>query len=270
MCTGDYGNDAEMMDKYCPQASYLQSMINTSTGDGHKMAMWIGAEMELGPHGVMVHGPAGPMSNTPFLQVNLLGERFQNEDVPVQSNTNAVQRQPGEISWQVFDSKYPDELLNMGIGLGKHMVVTEKIRLDIEESAVKADTLEELAKKMGVPVNNFIATVSRYNKLARSGRDVDFGKCPDRMTTIEKPPYYAGEGKYGLYIVAGGLNVNTRLQSLDNNWQVIPGIYLAGNTVGNRFGTDYPTTCPGLSHGLAIFHGRLAGKNAATLENPDM
>jgi fumarate reductase flavoprotein subunit len=59
------------------------------------------------------------------------------------------------------------------------------------------------------------------------------------------------------------LNINRKLQPLDKDWEVIPGIYLAGNTMGNRFAVDYPTMCPGLSHGMAIYLGRIAGMNAA-------
>ena len=53
---------------------------------------------------------------------------------------------------------------------------------------------------------------------------------------------------------------------MDNDWKVIPGLYLAGNTVGNRFAVDYPTICPGISHGMALHFGRVAGINATTLE----
>jgi fumarate reductase flavoprotein subunit len=119
---------------------------------------------------------------------------------------------------------------------------------------------------MELPVDVFTATVARYNELARLGKDLDFGKRPDRLTTIEKPPFYAGKGFYGLLTVMGGLNLNTRMQALDRDWEVIPGLYLAGNTMGNRFAVDYPTLAPGLSHGMALHFGRIAGKNAATLE----
>jgi fumarate reductase flavoprotein subunit len=60
------------------------------------------------------------------------------------------------------------------------------------------------------------------------------------------------------------LNLNTSLQPLDKHWHAIPGLFLAGNTMGNLFAGDYPTMCPGLSHGMAIYFGRLAGRNAAT------
>ena len=264
LCTGDYGNNAEMMAKYCPQSAYLASMIPTSTGDGHMMAMWIGAVMEPGPHTPMVHGPAGPLLSSAFLQVNLFGERFQNEDVPIQSNVNAVERQPGRTTWQVFDSKYPEQLPYYGIGLGKIIFATEKVKQDVAKSAIKANSIEDLAVKMKLPVEKFKATIERYNEMARSGKDIDFGKRADRLFPIENPPYYAGKSGYSLLAIMGGLNVNQKLQPLDKDWEVIPGIYLAGNTMGNRFAVDYPTMCPGLSHGMAIHFGRIAGLNAVS------
>jgi fumarate reductase flavoprotein subunit len=264
LCTGDYSNNAAMMAQYCPQSSYLGAMIPTSTGDGHMMAMWIGAMMEPGPHMPMIHGPAGPLLSSAFLQVNLIGERFQNEDVPIQSNVNAVERQPGKVAWQVFDSKYPEELPYHGIGLGKIIVATDTIRQKVAEAAIMASSIEELAVKMKMPVEAFKATVKRYNKLARTGRDLDFGKRPDRLFPIDRPPYYAGKSGYSLLAVLGGLNVNRNLQPLDKDWNIIPGIYLAGNTMGNRFAVDYPTMCPGLSHGMAIHFGRIAGLNAGS------
>jgi len=262
LCTGDYGNNAEMMAKYCPQSAYLAPTILTSTGDGHMMAMWIGAVMEPGPHTPMVHGPAGPLLSAAYLQVNLLGERFQNEDVPIQSNVNAVERQPDRVAWQVFDSKYPAELPYHGLGLGKIIIATEKIRQEVAKIAITANSIQELAVKMKLPIETFKATIKRYNELARLGKDLDFGKRSDRLSPIDKPPYYAGKSGYSLLTVLGGLNINDKLQPLDNNWEVIPGIYLAGNTMGNRFAVDYPTMCPGLSHGMSIHFGRIAGLNA--------
>ena len=64
-------------------------------------------------------------------------------------------------------------------------------------------------------------------------------------------------------VVLGGLNTNLKFQPLDKDNKVIPGLYLAGNTVGRRFAVDYPTMCPGLSHSLAWMSGRFAGQNAA-------
>ena len=127
-----------------------------------------------------------------------------------------------------------------------------------------ADTLDELSQKMGIPLGTFKQTVARYNELAVQGKDLDFGKRPDRFAPIDEPPFYAGIIEQSILVVLGGLNVNPRLQPLDGDWKVIPGLYLAGNTVGNRFAVDYSTMCPGLTHGMAYVTGRLAALNAAT------
>ncbi len=266
LCTGDYAYNSEMMAKYCPDTVYLGTILKTATGDGHQMAMWIGAVMEPAPHAPMVHSLSGPLGSCAFLQVNLNGERFQNEDVPCVYYITAVERQPGKEAWQVFDSKYEEELPNMGTGLGKTPYLTDRARDFINNQAMRADTIEELAEMMEVPVDTFKATIERYNELVRLGKDLDFGKRADRLTTVEKPPFFAGKGFYWFMCAMGGLIVNTKLQPLDKDFKVIPGLYLGGNIIGNRFGVKYPSMLPGLSNGMAIHFGRVAGINVATLE----
>jgi len=277
LCTGDYGSDSEMMQKYCPIATdvalenniymnnpyyVIEAPEPLNVGDGHKMAMLIGAVMEPGPHAPVAHATIGALGNTPHLRVNIEGYRYENEDVPGQSIANALVRQPGKKVWQVCDSKWEEELPKMGVGLGKFVIVNNMVRARFKEFAVEAETVEELARKIKVPVQTFKATVDRYNELARLGKDLDFGKRPDRLTTIDKPPFYAGPIRQEFLVVLGGLNTNIMLQPLDANRKVIPGLYLAGNTVGNRFAVDYPTMCPGLTHGMAWVTGRLAALNA--------
>ena len=154
----------------------------------------------------------------------------------------------------------------MGIGLVKINEATDETRERVEKLCFKADTIEELGKKMKVPVDTFKATVARYNEMARAGKDWEFSKRPDRLTTIDRPPYYGGKGRYFFLAAMGGIMVNTSLQALDKNRKAIPGLYLAGNTMGNRFAVDYPTICPGICNGMALHFGRVAGKNAATAE----
>ena len=64
-------------------------------------------------------------------------------------------------------------------------------------------------------------------------------------------------------VVLSGLKINTKLQVLDTERNVIPGLYAAGNVSGSFFGNGYPTTVPGLTHSRAWTFGRLAGLNAA-------
>ena len=130
-------------------------------------------------------------------------------------------------------------------------------------NVLTAKTIEELARKMDVPANTFELTVARYNKLAREGKDLDFGKHHDRLTTCEKPPFYACKMEARYMVILGGLKVNTRLQVLDRSGDAIPGLYAAGNVSGSFFGNVYPTTIPGLTHSRAWTFGHLAGLNAA-------
>jgi fumarate reductase flavoprotein subunit len=218
--------------------------------------------MQSSPHAPMAHATAGPLNNAPFLRVNAEGRRYENEDVPAQSIANSMSTQPGKLAWQIFDSNYAEALPRMGMGLGRFPTVTPLMKEGVDQSA-KADTIEELAKKVGLPVKTFKATVDRYNELCRQGRDLDYGKMPERMTPLVKPPFYAGVTRRDFLVVLGGLNTNMKFQPLDDQNQVIPGIYLAGNMVGNRFAVDYPVMCPGLSHGLAYVSGRLCGQYAA-------
>ena len=281
LCTGDYGNNPRMMQQYCPLGADIALENNIymtrnedlrvapeplNTGDGYQMVMRIGGVMGPGPHAPMAHATAGPLGNAPFLRVNLNGERYENEDVTAQSIANSLNHQPRKKAWQIFDSKWQEELTHMGIGLGRFYSVTEKVRNDFETLAVRAETLDELAEKIGVPAKTFAATVARYNTMVKNGRDADFGKNPERLTPLTEPPYYAGLTKQEFLVVLGGLNANLKQQPLDADNKPIPGIYLAGNMIGNRFAIDYPVMCAGLSHGLAYVTGRLAGKYAAAEE----
>lgn len=281
LCTGDYGNNPWMMDKYCATAAgvalknniymtWNENLRNApeplNTGDGHQMAMRIGAVMEPSPHAPVSHVALGPLGNDAFLRVNAEAARYENEDVPGQSIANSLARQPGELAWQIFDDKWPEEVGRMGIGLGKLYEHNEIMRDRVEQLAIKADSIEDLAIKMRVPVEALKATVERYNEFARTGNDLDFGKRFDRLTTLEKAPFYGGCIRQEFLVVLGGLNTNSRLQPLDATRRIIPGLYLAGNTVGNRFAQDYPTMCPGLTHGMAYVTGRLAGLYAASEE----
>jgi fumarate reductase flavoprotein subunit len=263
LCTGDYANNPEMIARYCPEVEEL-GLIRTATGDGHQMAMWIGAMMEPGPHAKMIHPAPAPLGNCAYLQVNIRGERFQNEDVPCECYCSAVRRQPGKTAWQIFDSKYKEAFPNMGIGHMKRNQDTEGNDTLVEKEALKAFTLTELAEKIGVPAEKFKATVERYNELSRLGKDLDFGKRSDRLTTIEFPPFYAGKTDELLFGIMGGIMVNPCLQPIDNNWEGIPGLYLGGNIMGGRYGVEYPSMLPGLSNGMAMYFGRVAGLNAAS------
>lgn len=281
LCTGDYGNDPEMLKTYIPSSENIYGITfsdKNNTGDGHKMGLWVGAAIDEPPHAPMYfdQGLEGlpptykpvPLTRQPWLGVNIRGERFANEDLPYGYVSRSMLQQPGHMKWVIWDAKWPEEAPKFGMTACKAMTPPlhnpEEIDELIEKGIIKtADTIEELAQKMDVPVDTFKATVERYNELAKLGEDKDFGKRAACLTTIEKPPFYAAKLAVTLLVTLGGLKVNDKLQVLDTSNNVIPGLYAAGNTSGCFFSNDYPNIMPGLSHGRCITLGYLAGKNAA-------
>jgi len=267
LASGDYSYNEEMVEKYFPSQGLKKGLVPTSMGEGHQMAMWIGAVMEKPPH-----APLNDMSHVlgtdAFLLVSRLGERYCNEDLDSEAMARQAEEQNG--CWVVFDSTWPEDLPHMGLGFYRIFRATEKTHKNLQEklangTVVEAGTIEGLAGKMKVPVDTFKKTVTRYNELVKGRRDLDFGKRPDRMTAVDTPPFYAGwtPNPDSPMIIFGGLLTNDRLQPLDTRGKAIPGLYLAGNTVGGRFKQAYPLLCPGISHGMAMTTGYLAGKFAA-------
>ena len=296
LSTGDISSDREMLTHYAPQAlrygqffsSFDRDGDMVNTGDSHKMALWAGTAMEDGPYAPMTHSlGTNSVGIDPFLMVNQDGERFANEDAGAQELQNQIKRQKGGVTYQVFDSKWKEQLQYMPQCFGgvTHYIPPEdedKYQHAINHfaagyasdtyfqgevdagSIIPADTLEELAEKIGVPFDAFNATVERYNELAHNGKDVDFGKVPTRLFPVENPPYYAVPfGDSGMLVVIGGIDCDTRCRALDADKNPVPGLYVAGNTMGGRFLVDYPVVVAGASHSMAMSFGRLAGRAAA-------
>ena len=242
------------------------------------MGLWVGSGMDDLPHCIMrfdmpTKGGFFNLARQPWMYVNINGERFMNEDLPWAYECSQIIQQPGQVCWSVWDAKYNDEWPIMksqcckNMGAPTFLWSDELIPPALENgSLLKADSLEELAELMEVPVDAFVATANRYTELAQGGKDLDFGKHPDRLTTLEQAPYYAMQVGTVHLVTLGGLTINTSLQVLDTAGQVIPGLYAAGNVSGGFFGDEYPTTSPGLSHGRAWTFGRLAGLAAARRE----
>ncbi|SDE56894.1 FAD-dependent oxidoreductase [Sporomusa acidovorans] len=283
LATGDIGGNQEMCEAYAPlalkanESQYIP--VGMNTGDGHKMGMWAGGAMEDAPFATAIHPQAFSFLSYFFLFVNQQGKRFMNEDTWVQAKSLETMRQPeGPWAFSIYDAKWPEEVkASLPIGGGMFWdwmghIHGEEWKPDMDQKflqgyleegkkAWKADTLDELAGKIGVPADVFKATVARYNELAKTKEDTDFGKRPELLTTIEKPPFYANKFGGALLVVTAGLNVDTKLRVLDAKQNPIPGLYAVGNVSGGLYGVDYPTIIDGNSHGRALTWGYLAGKN---------
>jgi len=297
LCTGDYGSDRQMVKKYCWEGvseipslypimtdmAYAKQGISgpfnnePNTGDGHKMGMWIGAAIDNPPHCAMLFdytiwskGKLFNLARQPWLYVNLKGERFMNEDLPWGYECSQLMQQPRNIAWSIWDAKWEQEAPELksqcckNMGPPTYLWNPKWLGEEIENGNVlTAHTIKELAQLMQVPIKTFKDTVDRYNEMARNKKDLDFGKHPDRLTTLERPLFFASQVTAVYLVILGGLQINPELQVLDTEGNVIPGLYAAGNVSGSFFGDHYPTTIPGLSHSRAWTFGRLAGLNAA-------
>ena len=283
LATGDIGGDPEMLAKYCPLAlkpkknGYFPAGLNT--GDGHKMAFWAGAAMEDASWALSLHLISYAMYSFFFLHVNRLGKRFMNEDTWSQAKSIRILMQPqwgdGDWAFSVFDSKWFEEigervhlaggqfteplLQEYGQPWDEKNGVREAIEAYIQKGACHvADTLEELAEKMEVPADTFVATVNRYNELVKLGVDLDYGKRSELLTSIEKPPYYALKFGPAILNVFGGVLTDLNMRVLDNSQNPIPGLYAVGNVAGGLHGVDYPLLLNGNSHSRALVWARQA------------
>ena len=296
LASGEYASNPEMLAYYAPEAvennvpvmwtSFDVEGNPTNTGDGLKMGAWIGAAIQQ-RHAPMVHymGDMATVGNSPFLRLNLLGKRFMDEDVPALQVQSATESVPGKKFWTIWDANWADQLqyFQPRFGSANYAVdtptpenlgfqdVNPYVMRDACEKAAEAgmllrgETLEELLAQMEDmrDVEAALASIERYNELARNGEDVDFGKPAKRMFPIETGPFYAFEsGMNFLLACCGGLVSDEDCRVYDTEDQIIPGIYVCGNIQGNRFAVNYPVALSGLSHSMCMFYGYTAAHNA--------
>ena len=116
----------------------------------------------------------------------------------------------------------------------------------------------------GMDVETAKASIERYNELARAGEDTDFFKSPQRLFALENGPFYAAECGCALTLGnLGGLESDEDCHVYNTDRELIPGLYAAGATQGGRFAVQYPISLKGLSCGMCMVYGKIAGENAA-------
>jgi succinate dehydrogenase/fumarate reductase flavoprotein subunit len=124
---------------------------------------------------------------------------------------------------------------------------------------VKADSLKELAGKIGKNPDTLEKTVAAWNKSCAAGNDSEFGRDPKRMAPIQTPPFYAAEFVPAFTNTQGGPRRNSNAQVLDTNRKPIPRLYSAG-----ELGALYSWHYQGGGNILeCIVFGRIAGEHAA-------
>ena len=306
LSTGDYSQNTKMLKHFCPEVieNNIQCLFTnvdvegnfTNQGDGIQLGMWAGAQVQQS-HAPMIHhmgggadlAGVGVMGNAGFLNLDLNGKRFMNEDLPGQQLENQIELQKNRESWQIFDSNWPEQLPYMPAAHGGACYYEDYASEDegpknnttyrnykspyqleaavADGRAVKADTLEELVAKIypddTAAQQTALDSIQRYNELAKAGYDEDFHKPASRMWAVENGPFYADKFTTALLLVCiGGLESDEDCHTFDADRNVIPGLYVAGNIQGNRFATEYPIGLKGVSHSMAMYYGYVVGKNA--------
>ncbi len=280
MCTGGYGNDAEMMDAFIPtHVTELKGRITPAhnTGDGIRMGAWAGAAVDPAPHCAMWFDQAlegkenyksVALTRQPWLYLNDFGQRFENEDLPYSYVCRGIFRQPRQMQWNIWDSKWAVDAPKMGMIVCKDLRGALHDPAEIEQfiadgTILSGNTLDELLGKMeGIDVEAAKESIARYNEICASGVDTDFGKRVQCLSSVTEPPFYAVHMGAALLVTLGGLQVDENLNVVNTDGIAIPGLWAAGNCSGSFFFNDYPITLAGISHSRALTFGRVAGKAA--------
>ncbi|NCB50334.1 MAG: FAD-dependent oxidoreductase [Clostridia bacterium] len=266
LASGGYANNLEMVQEtnnYWPSIPDNTGTTNPSgqTGDGIVMATAIGADttgMEYAQMMPISDPDTGdlftgliPQSTANYIFVNTSGLRFVSECEARDTLTTAA-FDNGGLFYMIADLEIAED--------ARWLTDWE---VEVERgNTLQADTLEELADKMGLDEEakaNFLQTIADYNSYVDAGVDPEFGKTAFAMK-IDEGPFFATPRKPALHHTMGGLVIDTDTHVLDKDGNIIPGLFAAGEVTGgihagNRLG--------GNAVADVLTFGRIAGTNAA-------
>lgn len=259
LATGGFSANAAMVaeyNNYWPGMSDTMPSTNAATlsGDGIVMAKAVGADLtgmgfaQLMPSshpvdGSLFSGIWGSAETQVF--VNKEGKRFVNEYAERDVLSKAALEQTDGIFYIICD---------------KDIAANADVEgMEAKGNVVSADTLEELAEKLGIPADTFVAEIERYNSFVANQKDEDFGK-PLFGQPIDEAPFVATPRSPALHHTMGGVKIDTDTHVISTEGEIIPGLYAAGEVcggihAGNRLGGNAMTD-------FLVF-GRIAGENAA-------
>ena len=263
LASGGFGANTKMLKEYNTYWSNIDDNIKTTnsyamTGDGIQLGKTVGAALvgmgftQMMPvadpeTGELFSGVQVPPEN--YVIVNKEGKRFVNEFSGRDVLTKAAIDQGG-LFYLIADDEIKKTAANTS---------QEKLDLQVEAGTLfRADTLEELAVKVGMDPAILTDTVAKYNSYVDQGFDPEFHKDTFSLK-VEKAPFYATPRKPAVHHTMGGLKIDTNACVLDENGQRIKNLYAAGEVAGgihagNRLGGNALTD---------IFtFGRIAGKTA--------
>lgn len=294
LATGGFAHNAELREQHHPKptGSRWTATSRVDTGDGIALGAAAGAQLAMmdyvwwSPTMVLASGAVEAVivgkSMPSCMVVNKAGRRFCNEAEPYEefvkhqyaAHSDEI---PSIPAYFVFDARHRKEY-PIGSAIAPSKYKPDSAYKNLFESGwvKKADTLEELAKKCGIDPKGLTDEARKMAEFAASGVDKDFGKgatLNDRyysdhrvkpnpcLAPLDQGPFYAVEIWPGDLGTKGGLLTNEHAEVLDNNHQVIEGLYATGNTTASVMGNSYPGA--GSTLGPAMTFGYIAACRAA-------
>jgi fumarate reductase flavoprotein subunit len=287
IATGGYANNKEWIKKYTGYdlgVNLLPVGNVDKFGDGIRMAWEAGAAEEginvlelyrAGPITTEIGGQVEWPTVQPDLWVNPRGERFCDETVAfydtAAGNVNAKYKEGYTCS--LFDSSILQRLMEKGIDknvgmrhpVGAKLMEFEKeLKILFEKGNTDvfvADSIEELAGKLGMDPAVLKNTVEEYNRFCEQKRDEVFAKDPQYLWPLKGPKFYAVKARTIFLGTMGGIKINHKAEVLDKKDNAIPGLYAVGFDAGGMYGDSYHVSvASGSSVGFAFNSGRIAGK----------
>lgn len=285
VATGGFGANAKMIKEtmgYNWGENLFSFAIPGMDGDGFNMCHAVGAghtpvtmEIMYQLPDNMNHFYVEGAFRQPTYWCNRLGERFMPEDEIFNTTFvgNAINHLPGKVAFAIFDSKMLKRWKKFGPDIVSHVHphdlyegFDEQWERDLQEGyepIAQADTLEELAEKIGIDPEGLLANVEEYNQMCAEGYDSLFEKEREFMQPLEKGPFYVCKQYIGAYGTLGGVLVNHNLEVMNDDYEVIPGLYCVGTDACTIYGDSYNYCIPGNTMGFCLNSGRIAGENAA-------
>ena len=255
LTTGGFGANLDMVVKYKPE---LKGFMTTNApgiqGQGIEMAQAIGAAtvdmdqiqihptVEANTAALITEGLRGDGA----VLINAEGKRFIDE-VGTRDVVSAAEiAQTGSYSWLVVDQAMVDASSVIQGYIKKGYTVT-------------GATYEELAKAMGVDEAALAETMNNWNGYVEAKNDPDFGRT-SFANPLNTAPYYAIKVTAGVHHTMGGLKINPNTEVLNENGEVIPGLFAAGEVTGGVHGAN---RLGGNAVADFTVFGRIAGQAAS-------
>jgi len=286
VATGGFAGNDDLLRRLIPDyepKDYLYIHGARPEGDGFIMMEQAGAKVD---RNIAIAGGAPQITakrtsvsrliSRPYpIWLNVRGERFADETVvyDMALGVNVLRRQPEKTCYVILDSAVLKRINQEGRDPMERMGLPPNVEDSFEEDyqkcvdegyAIIADTLEEIARFMGLPAKQIQETIEEYNGFCAMGRDALFCKDPKLMMPLKTPPYYVIKAGIDQLFTWGGVVINHWFQVLDNNLKPIKGLYSAGNdAAGGIDGDTYNFAMSGHAFGYSIIGGRIAGEIAS-------